>query len=99
MLDNVSEVGLLLDKLKLNIREEQFPCFTDEELVYVLEASSFDLDKASYNCLIRKAFDNSIRLPSGMDIPSNKEYWLSLARLYRQSGSRNMSRKDGAYEC
>ena len=44
-----------LKQLKINIRENVIPYFTDEELQYYLEKNKGDVRKASYECLILKA--------------------------------------------
>lgn len=44
-----------LEKLKFNLREEQTPYFTNEELLYLLEKNNGNVNKASYEGLILKA--------------------------------------------
>ena len=44
-----------LKELKMNVRENIIPYFSDEELVYYLEKNNGDVRKASYECLILKA--------------------------------------------
>lgn len=50
----------------------------------LLEAAGYDLDKATYDGLLRKAEDDSIGI-SGIFVPSNKAYWLRLAKQYRRN--------------
>ncbi|MCL2874259.1 MAG: hypothetical protein FWE29_04925 [Defluviitaleaceae bacterium] len=84
-----------LERLKVNIREGDVPFFTDEELVLILEEAGFDLRRASYMALIRKAENDGVRLPSGLTVSGNRDYWLSLARQYRPGLGRVLVRKDG----
>lgn len=81
-----------LAQLKLNIREKSSPYFSDEELLYLLEQCGGDVQRASYEALLRKAEDDSITLPSGMQIPNNRQYWLSLARMFRENAGRVLTR-------
>lgn len=84
----------LLTKLKFNLRESSSPFFSDAELNHLLDKNNKDLNKASREGLLMKAEDDSISLPGGLQVPSNKEYWLSLARKHRTSGARSLSRGD-----
>ena len=77
-----------IQELKLRLREETSPFFTDEEIGYYLEKNNFNLDAATYECLLIKAEDDSISLPGGLSLPDNREYWLKLAKKYKPNGSR-----------
>lgn len=77
-----------IQELKLRLREESSPFFTDEELEYYLSENDNDLDLATYNCLLLKAEDDSIALPGGLQLANNSTYWLRLAKKYRPNGSR-----------
>lgn len=72
-----------IEELKIILREESSPFFTDEELSYYLEKNNSDIKKTAYECLLLKAEDDSIALPGGLNIPNNKEYWLRLAKQYK----------------
>ncbi|MBS5952577.1 hypothetical protein [Paraclostridium bifermentans] len=69
--------------LKIILREESSPFFTDEELVFYFKKNNFDLNKTAYECFKLKAEDDSISLPGGLQLANNREYWLSLAREYK----------------
>ncbi|GIM32712.1 hypothetical protein [Paraclostridium bifermentans] len=69
--------------LKIILREESSPFFTDEELVFYFKKNNFDLNKTAYECFKLKAEDDSISLPGGLQLANNREYWLSLARQYK----------------
>ena len=52
---NVNGQEKELTQLRINLREEQVPFFDDMELQRQLERADFDVDLASYRCLIIKA--------------------------------------------
>ncbi len=92
MIEVDKEAALL--NLRHNLREEMFPYFSDEELLKVLEEHSFDMRRASYECLVKKAEDDSVSLPAGLSVNSSREYWLGLAKKYRARGGANIPRGD-----
>lgn len=77
-----------IQQLKLRLREESSPFFTDDELKYYLEENNNDLDKTTYQCLLLKAEDDSISLPGGLQLANNSKYWIRLAKRYKANGSR-----------
>ena len=77
-----------INELKLILREESSPFFTDEELNYYLEKHEYNIELAAYECLLVKAENDSISLPGGLNIADNQAYWLRLAKKYRPNGSR-----------
>lgn len=77
-----------LQELKLRLREEASPFFTDEELMYYYNLYNQDLNKTTYNLLIMKSEDDSISLPDGMQLANDSDYWLRLAKQYKTNGSR-----------
>ncbi len=77
-----------IQELKLILREESSPFFTDEELSYYLEKNQGDINKTAYECLLLKAEDDSIALPGGLQLANNSTYWLRLAKQYKPNGSR-----------
>lgn len=72
-----------IQELKLRLREESSPFFTDEELHYYFSLNDNDLDKTTYECLLLKAEDDSISLPGGLQLANNSKYWLRLAKQYK----------------
>lgn len=81
-----------LYQLRLNIKEISSPFFNEEELYAFLLRNDFDVEKASYEALIYKAENDSISLPSGMQIPDNRKYWLTLAKRFRKNKNQNLLR-------
>ena len=41
-----------IQELKLRLREESSPFFTDEELAYYLEKNNRDINNAAYECFL-----------------------------------------------
>ena len=77
-----------IQELKLILREETSPFFTDEEIAYYLNKNNGNVNNAAYECLLLKAEDDSIQLPGGLTLANNSEYWLRLAKKYKPNGSR-----------
>lgn len=77
-----------IQELKLILREETSPFFTDEEIAYYLNKNNGNINNAAYECLLLKAEDDSIALPGGLTLANNSEYWLRLAKRYKPNGSR-----------
>lgn len=71
-----------LDKLKMNLQEEQSPYFTAEQLNNLLEMHT-DIWAASYYGCLMKAQNDATKLPGGLEVASNREYWLTLAGEYK----------------
>lgn len=77
-----------LQELKLILREESSPFFTDEELAYYFKKNNWDIKLTAYECFLLKAEDDSISLPGGLQLANNSQYWLRLAKKYKPNGSR-----------
>lgn len=77
-----------IQELKLRLREESSPFFTDEELAYYLEMFNNDLDLTTYKLALMKAEDDSISLPGGLALPNNSKQWLRIASMYKPNESR-----------
>ena len=77
-----------IQELKLILREETSPFFTDEEIAYYLNKDNGNVNNAAYECLLLKAEDDSIALPGGLTLANNSSYWLRLAKKYKPNGSR-----------
>ena len=77
-----------IQELKLILREESSPFFSDEEIAYYLEKNNGDIKATAYECLIIKSENDSISLPGGLNIADNQSYWLRLARKYKPNGSK-----------
>ena len=77
-----------IQELKLILREETSPFFTDEEIAYYLNKNNGNINNAAYECLLLKAEDDSIARPGGLTLANKSAYWLRLAKKYKPNGSR-----------
>lgn len=77
-----------IEELRIILREESSPFFSDDDLEYYYDKNNKDINNTAYECFLIKAEDDSISLPGGLSLPNNKEYWLRLARKYRPNGSK-----------
>ena len=77
-----------IQELKMILREETSPFFTDEEIAYYLNKNNGNINSTAYECLLLKAEDDSIALPGGLTLANNSSYWLRLAKKYKPNGSR-----------
>lgn len=77
-----------IQELKLILREESSPFFSDEEIAYYLEKNNGNINNTAYECLVIKSENDSISLPGGLNIADNQSYWLRLAKKYKPNGSK-----------
>lgn len=75
-----------LEKLKFNLREEQVPYFTNEELLYLLEKNKNNVDRASYEGLIMKAETTGLNV-SGLTTKDSSSYFKMLASNFIKTNS------------
>ena len=75
-----------LEKLKFNLREEQVPYFTNEELLYLLEKNKNNVDRASYEGLIMKAETTGLNV-SGLTTKDSSSYFKMLASNFVKTNS------------
>lgn len=74
-----------VDELKLILRENDCPFFTDSELEYYLSQEG-SVRNAAYKCLIVKA-ENTTLSVSGLNAADTSKYFLRLAQTYRPNHS------------
>lgn len=77
----------LISKLKLMIRENECPFFSDEDLAFYLEQNNNDIRKTAYRCLIIKSEDTSLSV-SGLQASDTSKYFRRLAQQYRTNNSK-----------
>lgn len=77
---------LPIDELKVILREEDIPFFTDEQLNYHFEKAGGDIEKAAYNCLLIKAEDSTLSV-SGLNTSDTSKYFRRLASQHRPNNS------------
>ena len=75
-----------VDELKIILRENDCPFFTDEELEYYLNKNKNDLNATAYHCLIIKSENTSLNI-SGMTAADSSLYFRRLAAKYRINNS------------
>ena len=83
----------MLKTLKANIREADYPFFTDTELERIYNECNGDINEATYRALIIKAESDKLQLKD-MTMESSRRYWLSLASLYRKNRTGSLKRGD-----
>lgn len=72
--------------LKMELREEDTPFFTDEQLKYYLSKNRNDIKATIYECLILKSEDTTLSI-SGMNTADTSSYFKRLASRYRPNNS------------
>lgn len=74
-----------LDQLKIMLEEdrEDSRTLTDAQLMQLLEDADWDLRRAAYLGALLKSRCTGMSLPDGMTVQSSREYWLTVARVYR----------------
>lgn len=76
----------ILEKLKIVLREEDCPFFTDEELMFYIEENKGDFNKIAYQCLILKSESTSLVM-SGLETSDTSKYFRRIAQNYRTNNS------------
>lgn len=74
-------------KTMLEETDDDARTLSDERLAMLLEEAGGDLRRAAYNGAILKARNTALRLPDGVTMESQREYWLTVARTYRGSAT------------
>ena len=75
------------DEIKIILREEDFPYFSDEDIEYYLNKNNGDLNKTAYDMLIIKS-ESTALVSSGLEIGDTSKYFRRLAQKYRTTNSR-----------
>lgn len=75
-----------LEILKIELREDDAPFFTDEKLQYYLDKNGNDIRKTMYECLIIKSENTSLSV-SGLNMPDTSSYFKRLASKYKPNNS------------
>lgn len=71
-----------LNNLKLILREDDIPFFTEEQLNFYLEQNDGDVRATAYQCLLVKAEDTTLSL-SDLSTADTSKYFRRLASRYR----------------
>lgn len=75
-----------LDRLKVVLRENDIPFFSDNELNFYLDENNGDFDSTAYQCLLIKAETTTLTL-SGLSLADTASYFRRLASRYRPHNS------------
>lgn len=75
-----------LSNLKLILREDDIPFFTEEQLNSYLEQNGGDVRATAYQCLLVKAEDTTLSV-SGLSTADTSKYFRRLASQYRPFNS------------
>lgn len=76
-----------LDDLKIVLREEDVPFFSDQQLSFYLCENNGDYRATAYQCLLIKAEDTTLSI-SGLNAGDTSKYFRRIAGQYRPSNSR-----------
>lgn len=71
-----------LDTLKMILREDDIPFFTDAQLNFYLEQNGGEVRGAAYQCLLIKAENTTLSI-SGLNTSDTSKYFRRLASQYR----------------
>ena len=75
-----------LQKLKMILREEEMPFFTDAALEFYLAENSDSVGDTAYMCLTIKSEETSLQI-GGMSMADTSKYFLRLSKMYRPNNS------------
>ena len=75
-----------IDKLKIVLRENDCPFFSEDELEFYLVENGNDFNKTVYQCLILKSENTTLNI-SGMTTGDTSNYFRRLAQKYRKSNT------------
>ena len=72
--------------IKIELRENVAPYFTDEEIKHYYKKNNGDVNDTIYEMLIVKSEDSTITV-SGLSTQDTSSYFKRLASMYRRSNS------------
>lgn len=75
-----------LEDLKIVLREEDVPFFTNKQLEFYLRENNGDYRATAYQCLLIKAEDTTLSV-SGLSAGDTSKYFRRLAAKYRPNNS------------
>lgn len=75
-----------LEEMKLLLREEDIPFFSDKELEFYLAKNNNDMDATLYECFNIKAENTTMNI-SGLSVADSSKYFRRLAAKYRPNNS------------
>ncbi len=75
-----------IEDLKIVLRENDIPFFTDQELNFYLKENDGDYRRTAYQCLCVKAENTTLSI-SGLTTADTSAYFRRLASRYRPNNS------------
>lgn len=75
-----------LEDLKIVLREDDVPFFTDKQLEFYLKENNGNYRATAYQCLLIKAEDTTLSV-SGLSAGDSSKYFRRLAAKYRPNNS------------
>lgn len=75
-----------IERLKVVLRENDYPMFEDEELQFYLNENNGNFNATAYQCLILKSENTSVVL-SGFEASDSSKYFRRIAQRYRKNNS------------
>lgn len=75
-----------LEEMKLLLREEDIPFFSDKELEFYLDKNNNDMNATLYECFNIKAENTTMNI-SGLSVADSSKYFRRLAAKYRPNNS------------
>ena len=75
-----------LEEMKLLLREEDIPFFSDKELEFYLAKNNNDMNATLYECFNIKAENTTLNI-SGLSVADSSKYFRRLAAKYRPNNS------------
>lgn len=75
-----------LEELKIVLREDDVPFFSDAQLEFYLQENGGDYTATAYQCLLIKAEDTTLSV-SGLSAADSSKYFRRLAAKYRPYNS------------
>lgn len=70
-------------KTMLEETDDESRTLSNERLELLLEETGGDVRRAAYQGALLKSRCTGLSLPDGVTMESNREYWLTVARVYR----------------
>lgn len=77
------EEALLTLKDMLEESDDTARMLSDRRLEMLLDEAGGDVRKAAYQGALLKSRCTGVTLPDGVTLQSNRDYWLTVARVYR----------------
>jgi hypothetical protein len=75
-----------VEKIKVILREEDCPFFSDEQLQFYLDENNGSINDTLYQCFLIKAEDTTLSV-TGLNCADTSKYFRRLAQKYRPNNS------------